>query len=1032
MSTPLQTSSPEALLEHAGWMRRLARTLVAEPGAAEDLVQETWLAALRRPPKDQTALRPWLTRTLRNAARMGYRGNAARKARERSGARDEALPGVDEHAQCIEGQRLLAEAVHKLREPYRKTVWQRYYEGLAPAEIAEREGVPASSVRRRLSVALEELRGDLDRKYDGDRGAWCLALAPLAGARSAMSVAGTALVPVALGTLAMKALLICLTAGLLVLGLSALAADDVPETRTAALPAPEQNDVPQPDALELPEAQPEGRTPSGLTGNDSHGSTAHPEPPVVAPKFSLSGRVLDVKGHAIAGAQLTLTGGARQQVLSQPDGRFLMSIGKSNVSELPSRGLEISASGYVTRRLELVNVLGERAPEEGDHSLGDWVLDPAGTLTGRILDLDGLPLARADVVARQYQAGVVPSTELRYRLREVYGPDQVQTGGDGAFRIDHLKPGLWVLQAKGKGYLIGSSDPVEITAEDPVFDIELKLERVPDSCIIEGTVLTEDGAPSAYTEITASLRTLENSSSDHGETDEDGHFRFEMVTTEPVLVVAWSDDRTERAVQAEVVGGDRDLRLVLSATPMAQVLVRDEGGAAVEDYSLIAYTSFDLSAGSRSGKGVDLEWDRATGLGSFPMPAKPFLLSVDSGEFQEAIAGPYDPARLNEPIEVTLEARPVLEGRVLFAGEPVSGAEVSLLRHFPSSTRMVVNGLLGRSKVDTTARPVRTDEDGRFSLPADLEPRPADRGSAPRFSVLAKSLSAGGATESTIFGTDGPGGALELDLEPFGSMGGDVRARGSVELLAATLGDGEIAVTRVDPEGGFLFKDLRPGTWRVRPYHEDLQDSTSSLSIADDVELGRAWECVVASGEQTSLSIDLSEERTVLQVDVPLDPSLKWVARLQPKRGHDTIARAFLDTIPVTPGAPIELSALAQGAHVLMLEGSDEGGRAQLIRAEVDLEGGVQGWRRDWEATAWTWSPSAPLDLGTDLLWHSHDAGGGTKVHTKLKPGSDGQSSTLRARVPSGQGSVHRLPAYGTPGFHTGENLGAVEVMPGK
>ena len=37
-----------AVLEHLDWVRGLACSLVKDPGRAEDVVQETWLAALRR------------------------------------------------------------------------------------------------------------------------------------------------------------------------------------------------------------------------------------------------------------------------------------------------------------------------------------------------------------------------------------------------------------------------------------------------------------------------------------------------------------------------------------------------------------------------------------------------------------------------------------------------------------------------------------------------------------------------------------------------------------------------------------------------------------------------------------------------------------------------------------------------------------------------------------------------------------------------------------------------------------------------
>ena len=62
----------EALLIHAGWVRRLALALVRDPAEADDLVQDTWLAAVRHAP--ERAPRSWLERVLRNAWRQRWRG----------------------------------------------------------------------------------------------------------------------------------------------------------------------------------------------------------------------------------------------------------------------------------------------------------------------------------------------------------------------------------------------------------------------------------------------------------------------------------------------------------------------------------------------------------------------------------------------------------------------------------------------------------------------------------------------------------------------------------------------------------------------------------------------------------------------------------------------------------------------------------------------------------------------------------------------------------------------------------------------
>ncbi|MBK8979731.1 MAG: hypothetical protein IPM29_27860 [Planctomycetes bacterium] len=59
---------PDAWLAHTGWMRELARHLLADPAAAEEVVQEAWVAALRHPPSPDRPLEPWLSRVVRNFA----------------------------------------------------------------------------------------------------------------------------------------------------------------------------------------------------------------------------------------------------------------------------------------------------------------------------------------------------------------------------------------------------------------------------------------------------------------------------------------------------------------------------------------------------------------------------------------------------------------------------------------------------------------------------------------------------------------------------------------------------------------------------------------------------------------------------------------------------------------------------------------------------------------------------------------------------------------------------------------------------
>ena len=166
---PTNPIPAEALIEHQAFLRALARGLLADPEAAEDVVQETWLAALTRAPAAPDSLRAWLARVARNAALNLRRGERRRAARERASAREEAAPLESEVAERLAEQARVAEAVRALREPYRTTIFLRYAEGLPPREVARRLGVPVETVRSQQKRGLAELRRRLERDLGGQR-----------------------------------------------------------------------------------------------------------------------------------------------------------------------------------------------------------------------------------------------------------------------------------------------------------------------------------------------------------------------------------------------------------------------------------------------------------------------------------------------------------------------------------------------------------------------------------------------------------------------------------------------------------------------------------------------------------------------------------------------------------------------------------------------------------------------------------------------------------------------------------------------
>ena len=173
----MSTDAIELMLADLRWTRRLAVTLARDASEADDLWSETWSAAGREQKKVQ---RGWIATTMRNVVRMRRRAEVRRLTREAATADLAVEPHTPEELLArVQLQRLLAELVTSLSEPYRTTLLLHHVEDLAPVEIARRLAIPAGTVRWRLKVAHDELRDRLIAKSGGDRDAWRLALVPL-------------------------------------------------------------------------------------------------------------------------------------------------------------------------------------------------------------------------------------------------------------------------------------------------------------------------------------------------------------------------------------------------------------------------------------------------------------------------------------------------------------------------------------------------------------------------------------------------------------------------------------------------------------------------------------------------------------------------------------------------------------------------------------------------------------------------------------------------------------------------------------
>ena len=196
IATPLQRSASFEFEEHASFLRSLARRLVQDTASADDLAQETLLAAItstsRRTNITGPEARPWLARVMRRKAANRWRGDERRRARERAAARPEATDSAADSAAQIELAERLLGHVRELDPELQGAIIARFYHGLSLKDAARREGTPVTTIHSRIGRGLETIRAKLDAEEPGGRAAWLSGLSLFCGMGSGVGAAATA------------------------------------------------------------------------------------------------------------------------------------------------------------------------------------------------------------------------------------------------------------------------------------------------------------------------------------------------------------------------------------------------------------------------------------------------------------------------------------------------------------------------------------------------------------------------------------------------------------------------------------------------------------------------------------------------------------------------------------------------------------------------------------------------------------------------------------------------------------------------
>lgn len=995
MPPPSRTPTAEELLQHSEWLAELARRLVRDGASADDLVQETWLAALRRGPELGEDLRPWLARVVRNAARQRARSERARAERERSAQPEvQEWPSSSDLVSRLEIRRGLIDAVLGLDEPLRSTVILHFFEGRSSAEIARAAGLPDSTVRWRVQRALELLRAALDARHDDDRRAWLALALPLARRAPAPSANGMRTIVM---TSSLKLALSGVAAVILAcaLWLALAPKDAVPELATRTVIEPAKDGL-SPPALE-PAAEPRAREELAKA-------------PAPDTRALLVATIVEDGGRPLSNAHLVAQfWSPPASATSDEQGRVELEL--RDAPEEPTWvELRAFANGHVEQRLGLRVERGRTIP------LGEIVLQASASVRGIVRSADGRPLANVDVLVevldgeRRGFFGAIPGYAAFGSIvphRAHASVPRARTGADGRYAIDGVAPRFVRVWAFDPHFLAAWSPTLDASARGPVDVPDLALARFDPATTISGRVLDPEGHPLDAAHVREEATDPRSGHWEEARTASDGAFFFEPKSSQPTVLVAEDAQGRYRPARLEnVAPGAQGLELRLANWRDVEIVVRERDGRPIEFFGVSTLTA------DQPGTDIDC-WNpalHADGRFSIHAATQAFRVVVHSPGHAYSYFGPFEPESAPATLEVVLERARSLDGVVQRQGRPVAGARVSLLTQLdePFTQRIDEVGarpapLLARTMGTSSLEATVTDDAGRFVLGV-WEGR-----------TWLLRVTAPGSAPVLRWNVREPASGLVIELDDGGAIEGEVRAAQAAPsrslagiLVGASAGDGHLRYCRCDERGRFRFEHATPGPWQVRVLQRERtpqEDATTQMDFGNHGPLH--VDCEVTRGETAHVVIDfaaLARPRLTGRLRVDGANPGAWGVALSE---FGTGVRA--ETMLAPDGSfALEMEKAGRFDLDLHLDGwSHPGENALRIHDVVELTEAGANWSLDF-ATTWASGSAelAELERGPGVRMPALvrlDLGGDRAVFATLAPRGS------RWRVPVGHVQVGTL-----------------------
>ena len=559
---------------------------------------------------------------------------------------------------------------------------------------------------------------------------------------------------------------------------------------------------------------------------------------------------VDEEGRPLEGVELVATFVAETSTaFADAKGTVKLELTGSQVRDSASRELKFAFKSPRT----VSTLYTHKAPLAKDTQLGTFTLRAGGSVTGRVLDVDGQPVEGASV----YCAGPVqergsPDYEVRRILGSVPQSPVATTGADGRYMIQGVAASTYSVSAYFRGTLQSIGEPIALGPEQVAKQEDLVLQPVPDSAVIKGKVFEVDGSPMRDVNV-ESLSPSGQRSLASTRTNDLGEFSLPALPGSSQGIVGGREG-LDALFAFDVKAGTLDLVLQDVKRNKIRVEARTASGESLDRFLVSTKTKSRRSTisgpqASIDGQGIELV-----------APNEEFFVNVRAANLMEFRAGPFLAAAPPKVVNALLEPYPLVAGQVLFKGAPVPGAEVEwFLATSRSHATRLAWGLHKLSQY-SWGKTMTADDEGRFEL--DLSPVTQYGGGYEHLSLRAKSE--GFACGPELAFQLAPGedfGELVLQVSEPGVLEGRLITtsdEASPELFVSiSRGDDRILTQQVDAAGKYRFEGLAPGLWQAVSLTKrmSMPEASRSYGILRAEEI--PWSFEIHAGSTTQFDLDL-------------------------------------------------------------------------------------------------------------------------------------------------------------------------------